>query len=60
MEYREHRELAIEAARAAGEIIRAAWHRPRSVAQKKGEADLVTQTDEARALAGCACHSLML
>ena len=45
MEYIEYKIVAIEAARAAGDVILAAWNKPRNISNK-GAVDLVTKTDE--------------
>lgn len=37
--------VAVEAARAAGEIIRSAFYQTKTITQKKNLADLVTESD---------------
>lgn len=46
MENFEYRDVAISLAKSAGDIIRTAWNKPRSV-MNKGAVDLVTETDQA-------------
>lgn len=46
MEYLEYRDDAITVAKQAGDIIKAAWNKPRQVTNK-GLVDLVTETDQA-------------